>query len=597
MPTTTTPNGRVRIGRVKFDATYRHTRGMWDNRDQQAAYFLGECTRDLGNNYVFIRKNNSIRVEGNVEDFYTYNYCMYKNANYSDRWFYCFIEDVVYINENVTELVITTDVIQTWWFDVNFGDCMLERVHEGVDYPGSNLIPEPEFGFDTIAENREYDRLFDNEEMDVIVLSANAPTWNTDAPWDNIPILETFLDGSVSVSGGKYNHIFSGCKAFVFRSSREINVLLPKFFEGLNKGGAAEAIVGVFMFPSAYMPQVVQEQIENITYDVVATDTDPTWIDNYAPKPTSLDGYVPYNKKLFTYPYCFMQMDDNNGHLAQYRYEFWGETLDADHVGEVKFATTVPFDADATVFVVPVDYNGIDLNVTQAFTFPFNTQCSWSYSAYKNWLSQNAFSVLVSAGATVLGFAFPAAKALGFASKGLSYGMKASKVGKHGIIKKGAAAGMGRTELQQASELNSMAAKLNMAASVRNATFGIGLGAEVNRMMHQPDVVKSQASGNSLFCENFMTYNWCQMSIRRQFARQIDMFFQQFGYAYDTVGNVKSFVKTRESWNYIKTSGCYVKGNIPAEDATLIEDILDSGITFWHDDDIGNYKRVNRMIV
>ena len=45
-------------------------------------------------------------------------------------------------------------------------------------------------------------------------------------------------------------------------------------------------------------------------------------INNYVVnKPTSLDGYVPKNKKLLTYPYCYLLGSNNNGSNNIYFYE------------------------------------------------------------------------------------------------------------------------------------------------------------------------------------------------------------------------------------------------------------------------------------
>lgn len=45
-------------------------------------------------------------------------------------------------------------------------------------------------------------------------------------------------------------------------------------------------------------------------------------INNYVVnKPTSLDGYVPKNKKLLTYPYCYLLGSNNNGSNNIYYYE------------------------------------------------------------------------------------------------------------------------------------------------------------------------------------------------------------------------------------------------------------------------------------
>ena len=53
-------------------------------------------------------------------------------------------------------------------------------------------------------------------------------------------------------------------------------------------------------------------------------------------------------------------------------------------------------------------------------------------------------------------------------------------------------------------------------------------------------------------------------------------------------------VNNRQYYTYVKTSGCNIGGELPADDARQIEDIFDSGIRFWKRlGDIGNYDLVN----
>ena len=55
-----------------------------------------------------------LRVKGNADALAGVNYVMYRNTNYSNKWFYAFVTDVVYIAEDTTGFVLQTDVFQTW---------------------------------------------------------------------------------------------------------------------------------------------------------------------------------------------------------------------------------------------------------------------------------------------------------------------------------------------------------------------------------------------------------------------------------------------------------------------------------------------------
>lgn len=96
------------------------------NLKTQESYFLSlPYTEDINASYQ--RKDNVIRFNRHIDSIINYNYCMYKNDNYSNKWFYAFITGMRYINNNLTEISIITDVFQTWQFDLIYKQSFIER--------------------------------------------------------------------------------------------------------------------------------------------------------------------------------------------------------------------------------------------------------------------------------------------------------------------------------------------------------------------------------------------------------------------------------------------------------------------------------------
>ena len=62
--------------------------------------------------------------------------------------------------------------------------------------------------------------------------------------------------------------------------------------------------------------------------------------ENY--KPTKLDGYTPKNKKLLTYPYCYMLLTNNSGGSAVYKYELFNNPDDDSHCAFYIYAAVTP---------------------------------------------------------------------------------------------------------------------------------------------------------------------------------------------------------------------------------------------------------------
>ena len=67
---------------------------------------------------------------------------MYRNSSYGNKWFYAYITDMKYINDNLTAISIKTDVYQTWCFDLTFKSSFVEREHVSNDTIGNHTVPE-----------------------------------------------------------------------------------------------------------------------------------------------------------------------------------------------------------------------------------------------------------------------------------------------------------------------------------------------------------------------------------------------------------------------------------------------------------------------
>lgn len=69
-------------------------------------------------------------------------------------------------------------------------------------------------------------------------------------------------------------------------------------------------------------------------------------------------------------------------------------------------------------------------------------------------------------------------------------------------------------------------------------------------------------------------------SIKHQFARRLDKFFDMFGYLTNELKLPN--LNSRPNWNYVKTLGVNIIADIPQEDLLTLKNYFDSGITLWH---------------
>ena len=86
------------------------------------------------------------------------------------------------------------------------------------------------------------------------------------------------------------------------------------------------------------------------------------------------------------------------------------------------------------------------------------------------------------------------------------------------------------------------------------------------------------------------------LSIRAEFARIIDDYFNMFGYATNRVKTPN--ITGRPHWNYVKTKGVVLDvANAPQPYIQKITDCFNKGITFWHNpSEVGNYALDNRPV-
>ena len=85
------------------------------------------------------------------------------------------------------------------------------------------------------------------------------------------------------------------------------------------------------------------------------------------------------------------------------------------------------------------------------------------------------------------------------------------------------------------------------------------------------------------------------MSIKSEYARQIDNYFTMFGYQINLVKLPN--ITGRTNWNYVKTINCNFDGDIPQRDLLIIRGMFNSGITLWHNPSVMyDYTQSNSIV-
>lgn len=354
---------KVHLLSIHLENDYKHTL-FFESESAQLTYFQGKIEHSF-TDFTYQRKDNKIRIGVEYDTIFNCNYVMYQNTAYSNKWFYCFITDMKYISEGVTEIYIETDVIQTYMFDIEIKKSFIEREHTKDDSIGANTVPEGlEIG-DYICNVHAKDTNLD--DLVIVVGSTESSTGNR-------------------YEGGQYGGIYSGVKYHFSEGYTFMNQHLLAY-----DWGKIEAIVNVFMAPKFLCDTDQTFPVSAVNYSSDAKSYNITQAKHYY-----LNGYEPKNNKLFCYPYSYLLVSNNNGSSAIYKYELFENT---NMVFKVQGVLT----PGCSIRMVPLNYAGISVNDEEGINLGKYPICNWNSDAYTNWMTQNSVNTGVNIATTLLG--------------------------------------------------------------------------------------------------------------------------------------------------------------------------------------------------
>lgn len=349
---------------VPFESDYKHTL-YFGSRTAQLSYFQSRIV-DSFQDCSYQRKNNTIKVPEQYDNVLKCNYVLYQNSAYTDKWFFAFIKDTRYINDENTEIEIETDVIQTWMFDYTIKTSFIEREH----------VKDDTIGLHTIEEGLEYGEYISNSK------SIIGPETLADLCY----ILASTADPTTGddVGGGvKYNGIYSGVRFYRYDDADSINTALKK----ISKEGKLESVLGLFMSPKDLTLGINFDE----TNEVNPSNT-PGQIHTSIDKNTQLNGYTPKNNKLLCYPYNYIGVSNGCGGSAIYRYEWFADDICwFDHASVLTPGISTK--------LIPQNYKGVEVNHDEALTGGKYPICSFAGDMYTNWMVQNSTNHVIGIGA------------------------------------------------------------------------------------------------------------------------------------------------------------------------------------------------------
>lgn len=535
------PNTTIKfLQGVPFDPEYRNTM-YFANTTAQETYMNSKVAVTVEKN-SYQRKSKGVLKVGWVVDtlnggsiirlLYNANYMMFRNDNFENKWFYAFVTNVEYVNNNTVEVYYTIDVVQTWLFAFNFNQCLIEREHTTTDAIGEHTVPEN-------LEHGPY-----REDIPTYVMNNTNYSTGIFSYTPAVCLVTTFdasgayAPGTILGGRNEMGDTFSGLYFNYWELTAANVALINQTLETISQDTALlNGVVALFMCPSEFASAAI-----------TGGHVSPKYLDFSIN--SSLDGYTPRNKKLLVYPYNMLYVDNNQGDSAEFRWEeFYNPSTP-------RLAVWGNISTNCGLVCAPFSYKGVTgMNEEESLSLTGFPMCSWTNDAYKAWVAQNV-GTIVAAG---VGLAAQWATVISNPLYGLASGAMDINgyVGKHTGI------------------------DFEKTGGPSGGLIAQTLGALGQIYDHKRKPPQNHGSGNSnlQYQNGYMTFSFRRKFIKAEYARIIDSYFDMYGYATHRVGTPN--LNARPCYSYVKTVGASIDGNLPASDCKELEGIFDRGIRFW----------------
>ena len=539
-------NSRIVLSKnIKLDKSYKQ---VLSYTGQQMINLVTDANNVVytSNTYSFIRDRGSIKVNAGYGTCIQANYLAFENPDFNGKWFFGFIDKVVYLSDNACEIYYTVDEWSTWFDYWDPKQCFIIRQHVTSDGIGENTEPEK-------IEHGAY--IGNGALVGDSRFSTYAYLVVTSKPVEQITptTIYTNLGGIVMNGFVYYCATRDDVEDIVSRSTTD----------------KESFVLFVYMIPSVLIPaNMINEDTGLITSFSTPYHATYTPISSI---PTSLDGYTPVNKKLLCYPYQYCLMENTAGSSNVLRYEWFSGN---NHPVEIWYYGVASI--GASIIAIPHNYRGNVLALDESIVGPKYPTLPWSEDAYTNWLTQNAVNNTmnwVKAGAQVI----------------LGAGMVAG-----GVALAGTGAGAAFAPGLIASGAGSL---------VSGGVTAFDNSMEYYQHSQEPDIFKGvNSAGDVLTSIGAMGFNYLKMSISNQYARKIDKFLTRYGYMINSVAYPNML--HRQNYNYIqiaKDDNIGYPNNhnnicLPASSMELINSIARNGVTIWNNHaNFGDYSVSNNI--
>lgn len=493
---------------------------------------------------------------------YSYNYAYINNLR--GEVYFAFITGCRYVNDatqppeamsrGVYEFDFEIDLLMSNLHNVNqLKPCLVARHHSTTDNIGDNIVAEPCAVYEKKVSNGYSLLKPDNAGTGNIyailyVLLSDNTTCHVRDGVVTAPSVYCIKISTYNPSTDQYTLNQQGLQSLW---------LIIKAHEGTND------VVSIAMVNDLYSP-IVEGWIGDTSTPLALTGSIPNISDS-----DTLDGYLPKNKKLYTYPYNYASIVNGNGNEMLLRYEYW-KTF--GNTNRFRYRVTSTTGLPVTYQLRPMgysdEYNGSNGGISWDKFIEINglPTGSWAYNVYEQWKTMNTGNIIGAiAKSTVstvsnLGATYVGAKAMS-------------------------------TLFEKTIPITDTMLSAGLSVGGADVNTAIGLISQAYDESQKGEKLSGTLAGSSVnFTGKTFGFSYARQTIPYENAKIIDDFFTRYGYAQNRIMTPNP--TARPKFTFIQTGEpCYVNdssiqggtnGSANSTQMTIINRCFMNGITFWN---------------
>lgn len=368
------PQSQCILINIPIENDYKNQYSFSSLQAQESFFKSKKVTGKEFTNLTFIR-DGEISVEGSYNEIFRANYLMFQNTGFSNKWFYAFITDVDYVNENCSVIHYELDYFQTWYFDIQYKTSFVLREHVEDDSIGKNIIDEGlDFG-EYIYKDVE--QLIDLNNYGYIICST-----------------EHISDTSPDYEAGVIDNLFDK-NYYYYANTRETLAVYIRSFDN------TDCILYILAIPKIMLPLNIEPGLQP-----VLNARNVSCSSNILQNLSSIDGHTIKNNKLKCFPYVAIELTNYIGENVVYRPELFTD------YGICHFKIIGNLVGNPSVRIYPLNYkkrlsgsshevvDNDDL-INEGISLSNFPQVPFTNDFYKNYLALNSYGNNVKLGLNI----------------------------------------------------------------------------------------------------------------------------------------------------------------------------------------------------